>query len=318
MRKSELEKRNPIVSAAQYGLMAAAKGGRQLYGKPISQAVAEEMMRKTPKKKRSKFARELAAKRNPTQHLVIEGYLNDVEKARKDLASKGYKVTNISSKLKGNKRVYTISYKEQKYGDFYTGNPGGDFELQDARSLSHEWHGRPSEQVIDVDVVERYDSTVVDLGELEEFGVVEDDYDTCYEVYFKSNRPTLAGNLDRNNLEIVGGDQSLNVDTRGKREIALGHVYNIVYETDKHHLEDSDGNFASYVHYFGEEYYRKRGYNMDDFDNDEDFYDVALEDGIVEDAIREGYLPTVIYDTVNRSLKLVGGKYKITAEGIRN
>lgn len=317
-RRSELE--NPIRTSRQWGYMQAARSGAP-YAKTLSAAVAEEMIHKTPKGKRSKFAKELATKRNASSYSfyfrdddsripvsVVDKYVPDNLEpyARQADAKKAARLIT-----KGTRREVYI----KSLGGFKM-NP--DNELEAARGLSHEWHGRPSEEVIDVEVVEQYDSTVVDLGELEEIGIVENDYEHCYEIVFKSSRPTLVANLDKNNIELVGGDQSLSLNTQGKREVDLGYMYSIAYYTDKHHLEDSDGNFSSYVHYLGEEYYRNHGYNIDDYEDDEEFFDAVLEDGIVEDAIKAGYLPSVIYNTVNKTLRFVGGKYEVTELGLRN
>ena len=52
----------PAKSAKQYGLMQAAAHGN-LKGAGPSQAVAQEFIKKTPKKKRSEFARAIMSQR---------------------------------------------------------------------------------------------------------------------------------------------------------------------------------------------------------------------------------------------------------------
>ncbi|MCP4901252.1 MAG: hypothetical protein GY906_30145 [bacterium] len=51
----------PAKSASQYGAMAAAAAGKSTLGIPKS--VGEEMVHKTPAKKRKKFAKTLAGRR---------------------------------------------------------------------------------------------------------------------------------------------------------------------------------------------------------------------------------------------------------------
>ena len=131
----------------------------------------------------------------------------------------------------------------------------------------------------------------------------------------------LVANADTETLEIVGGDQHLDFgegwDT-SKNEVNLGHVYLIAYCTDKHHLEGSNGVPESYEHFFGEEFYKHKGYKMDDYKDSDEFFEDLLDDGIVEEAIQEGYLPTMVYDTVNEKIRLVGGKYTIEDVGLRD
>ena len=118
------------------------------------------------------------------------------------------------------------------------------------------------------------------------------------------------------NLEIVGGDQELGGEFNGKIEVPLGYCYQIVYETDKHHLEGSNGYPESYEHFFGEEFYKGEGFNQDDYSNSDDFFEDLLDEGVVELAMSKGYLPMVVYDSRNCKLRLVGGKYTIKDVGI--
>jgi hypothetical protein len=196
-------------------------------------------------------------------------------------------------------------------------NPGD----RSAESLSEEWHGREPVEVIDFDEVEEYEPDGAILAQLEELGVLLEDHEETLAIEFGEDPPMLVANVTTDTLEVVGGDQHLDFgegwDT-SKSEILIGHVYLIAYNTDKHHLEGSTGNPESYEHFFGEEYYKGRGYKVSEYKDSNDFFNDLLEDGIVEDAIQDGYLPTMVYDTVNSKIRLVGGRYTIEDVGLRD
>lgn len=262
-KTSDMEvKRNPIRSAEQFGLMeAVSKGYANVKG--LSQAVADEMLRKTPRKLKSKFAKELAKHRNRSR------------------------------------------------------NPEDDLRI--AEEISEQWHGRKAREVTEVDEIEKYGDTLAELAELMELGVLGSDFTNQYTIAFKKDRPKLCSDLKSDNLLIVGGDQRLEFDAEfvaGKQLVPVGFTYCIAYETDKHHLEGSNGYPEPYEHFFGEEFYKEQGYNQDDYETSEEFFAELLEEGVVEEAIAEGYLPMMVYDTVNEKISLVGGRYKIEDVGI--
>lgn len=266
-------KANPIASAEQYGLMAAIASGatlRQDVG--ISQELAREMIRKTPRRLRSKFAAELAQKR---------------------------------PKHKRNNSIMNPSAEE----------------------LTETWHGRPPEEVIDYEEEEVHESDAAVLAELEELAIILENKEDTICIEFGEDPPMLVANVSTGSLELLGGDQHLDFgegwDT-SKSEVSIGHIYLIAYCTDKHHLEGSTGKPESYEHFFGEEYYKSRGYKVSDYKDttkataSEQFFDDILEDGIVEDAITQGYLPTMVYDTVNEKVRLVGGRYTVEDVGLKD
>lgn len=257
MRLPNRGRQNPIKSARQYGMVASVLSGQS---KTISQQLAEDMMRKTPPNKRSKFAKELAKRRR---------------------------------------------------------NPE-DEDLGRAKRVSEDWHGRKSRNITEVEEVERYQDTLAELADLEELGVLNQQLER-WQILFKIDRPKVAADLKQKNLEFVGGNQSLDFDnkyTKGKNEILVGYCYQIVYESDKHHLEGSNGYPESYEHFFGEEFYKKQGYSVEDFKTSDDYFEAMLEEGVVEKAIELGYLPIIVYDCVNCKIRLVGGKYDIQDVGI--
>ena len=208
-----------------------------------------------------------------------------------------------------------LFHQIDEYGQS-NGNPGN----RSAESLSEEWHGREPVDVLDYEEREEYESDGAVLAELEELRVILENGEETVNVEF-GDMPMLVANVATETLEIVGGDQVLEFgkgwDT-SKSEVVVGHVYLIAYKTDKHHLEGSTGKHESYEHFFGEEYYKSRGYKVADYEDSDDFFQDILEDGIVDDAIQECYLPTMVYDTVNSKIKLVGGRYTIEDVGLRD
>ena len=251
-------KSNPLKSPEQYGLMQAVASGTAKV-KGISQEIAEKLVRETPAGVRSKFAKLLAKKRNPSEE---------------------------------------------------------DFE--EAEDVSRKWHGREPQEVVDIDEEEVYEDVGAILADLEELGILttEDGDLEKWTIRFKRDRPKLCSDLKMENLEIVGGDQELGGEFNGKIEVPLGYCYQIVYETDKHHLEGSNGYPESYEHFFGEEFYKGEGFNQDDYSNSDDFFEDLLDEGVVELAMSKGYLPMVVYDSRNCKIRLVGGKYTIKDVGI--
>jgi hypothetical protein len=193
--------------------------------------------------------------------------------------------------------------------------------LKEAEELTEKWHGRKSQKITEVEEIENYQEEVAELADLEELGVLGADLASQFTISFKTDRPKLCA-TDDNNLEFVGGDQSLKntddgIKKDGKMLVPLGYCYQIVYETDKHHLEGSNGYPESYEHYFGEEFY-KESIDPDDFKNSSDWFEKLLEDGVVEEAVEEGLLPMLVYNKTDQKLLLVGGKYTVEDVGIRN
>jgi hypothetical protein len=190
-----------------------------------------------------------------------------------------------------------------------------------AEVLTEKWHGRKPKKVTEVEERETYQEEIAELADLEELGVLGADLTERFTIVFKRDRPKLCA-PDNENLEFVGGDQSLSnvpegVEKDGKMLVPLGYCYQIVYETDKWHLEGSNGVMESYEHFFGEEFYKEH-LDPDDFKNSDEWFDELLEKGIVEEAIEEGLLPMLVYNKTDEKLLIVGGKYEILDVGIRN
>jgi hypothetical protein len=81
-------------------------------------------------------------------------------------------------------------------------------------------------------------------------------------------------------------------DCTTKQLIKLGKVKSIVYLADKHHLVGSNGKEEEYEHDFGKKKYFLFGKQVGQ--------------------------PELLYDCLNKTMKLVGGTYTIEDEGIKN
>ena len=198
---------------------------------------------------------------------------------------------------------------------------GGEIE-EEVEKITKGWHGRGVKGTTEVVETETYQENLAELADLEELGILDENLQQ-YAIRFKrvETRPKLCAS-DENNLEIVGGDQKITVGNEGvlrdgKKLVPLGYSYSIVYETDKHHLEGSNGYPESYEHYWAEEFY-KESVDPSDFKNMDDWFDVLMEEGLVEEAIQQGLLPMVVYNKTDEKIMLVGGKYEVTELGIKN
>lgn len=164
--------------------------------------------------------------------------------------------------------------------------------LEDAEEVSEGFHGRPVEYVEEVIEQEKYRENLAEVGCLLEIEVIDEDGE-CVPICFEDEGVELACGADRNQLFLVGGDQSLDLDDLEDMGvnvnpdlIEVGKIYSICYQTDKHHLSGpkSQAKGADYQHEFGDE---------------------------------SDVLPTLIYDKLNCSMMIVGGEYEITDEGIK-
>ena len=192
---------------------------------------------------------------------------------------------------------------------------------EDAAQLSEKWHGRKPKTHTDIEETETYEENLAELGELEELGVLGADMTKRYVLSFNKNRPKLCASDDKN-LEIIDGDQTLDIEEGviekdGKKLVPLGYCYSVVYETDKHHLEGSNGYPESYEHFFAEDFY-KGDFDIDDFKNSEEWFQMVMEEGMVEQAVEEGRLPLLVYNKTDEKLILVGGKYEVADVGIKD
>lgn len=188
--------------------------------------------------------------------------------------------------------------------------------------MSETWHGRKPKSEIEIEEIETFDEDVAELADLEELGVLSSNLKDEYTIVFKKDRPKLACDADGRNLEIIGGDQRLDKtvggsDHNGKRLIPLGWLVRIVYETDKHHLEGSNGYPESYEHYFGEEFYKDH-LDFESFETPDDWWEELKEVGAVKKAISKQVIPMLVYNATDAKLMVVGGVYQVLDVGIKN
>jgi hypothetical protein len=161
----------------------------------------------------------------------------------------------------------------------------------DASRMSEKFHGRKTLGEFDIDETETYDDALAVLGDLIELNILcPDNEDSEFTISFKKDKPLLCCDAHGGNLEIVGGDQDLELPqdvTEGKKLAIIGEIRSVCYFTDKHHLEGpkSQAKGVEYEHQFGEE---------------------------------GGNRPHAVYDTVNCKILIVGGSYTIEETGIAN
>jgi hypothetical protein len=164
-----------------------------------------------------------------------------------------------------------------------------------AMAVSEEFHGRPVKAMIPVQQKRHYHKYLAQLGELRKLIVETRDGKTRVTLS-KFGGAMLASNEDRNQLFIVDGDQSVNLQDFGIRnphEVeTLGEVVKIEYFTDKEHL-GSEGGEAVYVHKFR-----------------------ATNDNGRHKTVRMARNPDLIYYLRDEHLEFSGGSYEIRAEGI--
>lgn len=103
----------------------------------------------------------------------------------------------------------------------------------------------------------------------------------------KDRQPILCSSPDRNQLYIIGGDQELDLYGLGfEGESEIKHLMKI--------------GVAKQVTYFA-----KKGF--DNFEPTDYFHDLGEESGTK---------PDLMYDSLNKTLSLVGGNYRVLNEGI--
>jgi hypothetical protein len=164
--------------------------------------------------------------------------------------------------------------------------------VEEAQEVYEQFHGRPSEELIEVETPIHEHGVLPALGELKKLVILTSD--GKYRVTLKKFKGAwLAQNENRTQLFIEGGDQSVHLKDfgidpdRAHESEVLGSAVKIYYFTQKDHL-GADGGRAIFRHPFGG---RSRALPMKKF-------------------------PTVTYDTVNHLLSLHGGIYSIPDEGI--
>lgn len=190
-------------------------------------------------------------------------------------------------------------------------NRGRRNPLDGALKTYEGFHGRPSEEIVEVTTELHEHSHLAGLGDLVKLVIVTDNGAKVVIQKFEDDRGNPAilcmnerpkNGEYRPQLFIEGGDQSVRLSDFGifepYHEIeVLGRCRNVYYYTRKDHL-GSDGGTATYNHKFG------------------GMREVKGRGGKVRR--KRSALPTVLYDTRNRLLSFAGGGYTIPDEGIDN
>ena len=164
-----------------------------------------------------------------------------------------------------------------------------------AIAVSEEFHGRKVKAMIPVQEKRHYHKYLAELGELRKLVVLSRDGKHRVTLS-KFDGAILAANEDKNQLFIVGGDQSVNLNDFGIKNPheteTLGEVVKIEYFTDKEHLGD-EGGVAVYTHKFR-----------------------STNDNGKHKTVRMAEYPDLIYHLRDEHLEFSGGSYEIRAEGI--
>jgi hypothetical protein len=165
--------------------------------------------------------------------------------------------------------------------------PRPELALDRAEWIYEEFHGKPSEELIESEEEIRLRDTLAVLGRLVQI-IVESADASRYSITFGDDT-MLCVSDDGKQLYAVGGDQSLDLEALGvsgpaaeKDKVFVGSALQVTYRTRK---QFDDFAEVDYVHDFG-------------------------EDG--------GTLPLLVYDRLNQTVEFAGGDYEIKREGIVN
>jgi hypothetical protein len=163
-------------------------------------------------------------------------------------------------------------------------------------------HGYPSSEETVVIEEEHYHEYMPAWGELLVLLIVPEGQRKAVELKkFAGAKLTFSEHAELPQLEIIGGDQSLDLETLrdvfGKKVLHekedLGRCVDVVYYTVKTHLGQEGGD-ADYTHAFAEETARKQKH------------------------VRIVQSPMATYHLLNEKIELWGGVYENTPEGIRD
>lgn len=274
---------------------------------------AIETIQGTSHQKRAQFA---TGKANPGAE-TLGAYIAaimDHQGGRKD---KGGKIIHETPHARRSKFAREIAkIKRQRYGsadvpDWVT-NPAKRNPASGSKDAFERFHGFPSESKTTVVRTIHEHEHVAAIGELVELWIVPLDQETpdgkkdrCIVLKnFDGAWLTQSEDPERPQLFIDGGDTSIDDDTLAECGVDLNAIHEtevlgkgvqVTYYTDKTHL-GKEGGKADYTHPFGE--------TLDE--NDQRVF------------TGKASRPVIVYDTVNRLLFVVGGKYTIPPEGISN
>jgi len=165
------------------------------------------------------------------------------------------------------------------------------------------FHGKAPEEVIEITTPIHEHTVLSGIGKLRRLVILA--VDGVTEVTLDGFKGALLAQDEKGRqLFIEGGDQSVNLPDFGlskkhaHEQELLGAVTDVVYFTDKRHLQPEDGGLANYAHPFG-----KR--RVHDANGDRHVPIIGAR------------LPVAIYDVRNKLIKLAGGTYDLPEVGIR-
>ena len=171
----------------------------------------------------------------------------------------------------------------------------------DAAAETYEkFHGRPPEEIIEVEETVHEHSVLSGIGKLHSLTIIGVNRARVELSGFGG--ALLAQNEAGTQLFIKGGDQKVDLDafgiTRPHENEVLGFAVEVGYDTRKDHLGSAGGAGARHIHVheFGD---------LDQIDRS----DPRRQKG--------SRLPVVTYDVVNEKLAFVGGGYDLPEVGIR-
>lgn len=240
---------------------------------------ARAVIHATSASARSRFAREIAAKKT--------GRSSGMATVRALLGNPAYTLYSGENSA-GDERWYLewiddSGHKHEEIFSSYEAAVRRKSQLQrrnnpadTAADLAEAFHGRPS-VAEEIDVAVHEHTHLAGLGTLDKIILKGGDYITF------DGDVILASNEAGTQLFIEGGDQSIGladfpeVDD-SKESVVLGRVQSIYYTADKHHLSKAERKPSAYKHRLGEE---------------------------------SGDLPVLLYDTRNRLLSFAGGHYYV-------
>jgi hypothetical protein len=171
----------------------------------------------------------------------------------------------------------------EKAGGKRKRNPDGT-----SAGLFTEFHGEPPSTTTEFNEKEEYRDDLAELGTLVEI-IIDTVTGLRATVQFNGNAPRLSSSPDGKQLYFLGGDQTMDLgklkmdgDKWLRDLMLLGEWDEVTYRTAKgfHNFKLSD-----YYHKLGEE---------------------------------SGYMPVILYDTLNKRLQSAGGKSHVTARGIED
>lgn len=174
-------------------------------------------------------------------------------------------------------------------------------EIERAKKVTEEFHGRPVKWVKDVADQYVFRPVHARLGELRELWV--GDHEQAAPIKFGFKRPALGVTPDCRSLYVLGGQQTFDVAGAGlveKDRVIVGPLVRVVYFTTK---DFHDFEPTLYVHDFGV---------LED--GNEELLEPWQKDQVDEDGF--GPLPALSYDLLNERFSIDGGAYSVRREGI--